>query len=220
MKTFVLAIASLVLAASAHADLLTLSPSNPAVKISGVTVSSSAKSSSGASLTTVGAALRKKQVILASDIYVGEVLVSDSSRYVKTVAGALPSLENEDQVALVLHIVYPFVPTSLLVSDLNSQASQNGITSDDADYAAFSSLVKSYSYRSGTVFTILFSRNADGSQTMTLENKNSDGSIAPNPAGVQNPVTVSAQGKHKILSLWLGNTNDSYLKTFQTDLMK
>jgi hypothetical protein len=214
MKKFVIATAALFLAASAHADILTLTPTNPPVKNTGVTVSSGAKTSAGASLTTVGAALRQKQVIFASNIYVGELLVSDSSRYVKTVAGALPSLENEDQVALVLHILF-IVPTQLLVNDLNAQAGQNGIAADDADYKAFSDIVKGFSYRPGVQFTILFSRNADGTQTMSLENKAADGSLS-----ASQPVKVSAQGKHKILSLWLGNTNDTYLKTFQTDLMK
>jgi hypothetical protein len=216
MKLLATTIAILFLSTIAHADLLTLTPST-AASIAGVTLTSTAAATlAGApvSLTTVGSALRWKVVLGQTNIYVGELLVSDPSRYVKSVAGALPSLENEQSVALVLHFVYN-VPTFLVTTDFNSQARVNGISTSDPDIAAFMKVVSSLSFRNGGQFTMLFNKNADGTETLAIEDK-----LAGQPAITIPPVALSAEGKHKILALWLGVAGDAGLTQFQTDLMK
>lgn len=216
MKNFGLLIAALFFSTAAHADLLTFKPTSPVVTEpkTGIAISAGATTAAKVDLITVGSALRAKVILAGSptNIYVGELLVSDKDRYVKTVAGALPSLENEPTTALVLHFVYN-VPTFLVTADFNAAVKANGIAANDADITKFMAVVSTLTFRNGTQFTMLFSQNADGTQTVSLETK---GQVPSSPA----PITLSGQGKHKILSMWLGKPNDDGLAAFQTDLMK
>lgn len=217
MKNVGCLIAALLFSTVAQADLLTLKPTSPAVVNTGVPISLGATASvAGKSydLITVGSALRWKQVLGKSNIYVGELLVSDKDRYVKTVAGALSSLENEQSVALVLHFVYN-VPTFLVTMDFNAAAKANGISTDDPDIAAFMKVIGTLSFRNGGQFTLFFNKNNDGAQTLAIEDKL--GGTAPEAIA---PLSLSAQGKHKILALWLGKAGDDGLVEFQTNLMK
>jgi hypothetical protein len=211
-------LAALVLSIHANADLLTLKPTNPPTSNTGVALSSGGSASlSGFNfpVTTVGQALRVKN---GSKVYVGQLMVSDTSRYVKTVAGALSSLDNEQSVALVMNFIM-FVPTFMVTSDFKAAAQLNNVVATDPDIAPFMdfvSLAGGIGFRNGSQFTMFFTKNNNGTLTLAVEVKMSATDTAP----TTKTLALSPQGLHKILSMWLGQPADSGLGDFQTALMK
>src|ERR1700722_18191263 len=168
MKSLLL-VATFAISFGARADLLTLTKSG--ATNTGVALSSGAVvTATKLPLTTVGAALRQKQILVNQNIYVGQLLVAEPNTYKKTVQGALPSLDTESAVALVMNFLFS-PPTFLVTQDFNAAAAANNISSNDPDIQAFMSIISPLSFRDGGQLTLLFVKNADGSQTLQVEDK-------------------------------------------------
>lgn len=208
MKALFVAILALVGSFQAHADLLGLTPTQPPVVNTGVTISSGAKTTidnKEVDLTTVGNALRWQVVLLKVNVFVGQLLVTEPENYKKN----LESLDNQKAVSLVMNLLFS-PPAILVAQDFNEAIDANGLSQQDPDVAAFMAIVKSLTFRSGGMVTMLFVRNADGTDTLYAENK------VPNAQPQElKPLKLSAQGRHKILSLWFGETADDGSAAFK-----
>jgi hypothetical protein len=198
----------------AHADLLTMK-AGTTVK-NGVTISTGATATVEGKtydLTTVGSGLRNKRVIFDVPVYIAQLLVSDASRYVKTEAGALPSLDNETSVAIRLNFLRD-VPADKVTTSFQDGLDANAVDAKDADIVQFMAAVtKNGDAKNSGSLTIFLTKNDDGTETLAYENLR----------GPKADVTVVKGSKgltNKVLSIWLGKTADSGLAALKTELMK
>jgi hypothetical protein len=198
----------------AAADILTLKPGPNA--INGVNISTGATASIDANkttidLTTINAGLRAKQVIFSIPVYVAQLLLSDPSRYVHTANGALPSIDNEQTVAMRLTFLRD-VDAQTIATSFQDGLDANKISAKDPDIAGFMKAVtQGGDVKNASSVTILITKNADGSETLAYEN------------GVNAAPTIVKGSKdfmHKVMSLWLGNTADSGLADLKKELVK
>lgn len=212
MKYMILAAA--IWSGAVHADLLTLKAGSSQKE--NVNISTGATASiEGASyeLTTVGSGLRKKKVVIVPvKVYVGQLLVSDAARFVKTAQGALPSIENQTTVAFSMTFLRD-VPASNIKEAFHGGFDVNNLGSD-AEVNAFLALVDQVgaAENNGTL-TVAVTKAADGSETLAIENKKASGATLK---------TMKA-GKgmaSKIMALWLGNVADDYAGELKAELLQ
>lgn len=164
-------------------------------------------------LTTVGSGLRQKKVVIVPvNVYVAQLLVSDPSRYVKTNAGALPSLDASQTVAMYLSFLRN-VDASTINEAFQASLDANGISEKDPDIVKFKQLVDELGgLKDNGAMTILISKNNDGTETLVLENKKDK---------TDSRTHVGAAGlTHKLMSMWLGIPADSYLEALKTELLQ
>lgn len=164
-------------------------------------------------LTTVGSGVRKKKVIIVPiKVYVAQVMVNDQSRYVKTAAGALPSIDNQTTVAVRLTFLRD-VPASNIKESFQSSLDANGVPANDADIRKFMSLVDEVgAAENNGSLTIAITKAADGSETLALENKKS--------ASVLKTMKGAKGLAHNIMSIWLGVPADDYLTELKAELLQ
>lgn len=204
----------------ANAEMLTLKPGPNS--INGVNVSTSAtatlkmdnKTTSNFDLTTVGAGLRNKQVIFNIPVYVAQMMMSDSARFVKSANGALPSIDNETSVAIRMSFLRD-VDAQTVATSFQDSFDANKISARDPDVVQFMNVVnKNGDVKSGGTLTIFITKNADGSETLAYENLKPGTDVQP--AVIQ----VGKDMAHKIMSIWLGNPADSGLADLKAALLK
>jgi hypothetical protein len=215
MKSFVTALVLVSsFASTAFADLLTLKPGT--VVKNGVNISTGATATVNGKtydLTTVGSGLRNKVVVFNIAVYIAQVMVSDASRYVKTDAGALPSLDNEKQVAIRLTFLRD-VDAATVATSFQDALDANKISGKDTDINNFMTVVnKGGDAKTSASLTIFMSKNDDGSETLAYENAN----------GTTQTTVITGQKDltHKIMSIWLGTVSeDAGLKALKAEILK
>ena len=214
MKNQLFALA-FILSASAHADLLTLAPGT--ANISGVNISTGATAvvdGKTINLTTVGAGLRKKVVLFKVDVYVAQLMVDDATRFVKSDAGALPSLENVGAVALRMDFKFRDVPAAKMSTAFEDGFRANGVDTKSTALGDFLAKVNAAGdAKQGGALTILITRNADGSTKVQYENLKNGTSTVEVIAGVK-------QTLHDILAIWLGVPSDKELGDLKAQILK
>jgi len=212
MKVSSLLLSVALMSGVASADVLTLKPGT--VEKQGVKISSGATTEAGAELATVGSGLRKKKVlIMPINVYIAQLMVGDSARHVKTNNGALASIDNQSTVAMHLTFLRD-VPASNIKESFQSSLDANGVPANDADIAQFMRHVDAVgaAVDKGTL-TILISKNADQTESLSLENKGPRGAVVKTMTG--------AKGlSHKLMSIWLGVPADDYLAELKTELLQ
>jgi hypothetical protein len=207
-------VAATVWSGAANAELLTLKAG--ANNKESVNISTGATANvDGANydLTTVGSGLRKKKVVIVPiKVYVAQLLVNDQARYVKTDAGALPSIDNQTTIAIHLTFLRD-VPASNIKESFQVSLDANGVPSNDADIVKFMSLVdEAGAATTNGSLTIVVNKAADGSESLALENKGSSSVLKTMKGG---------KGlAHKIASIWLGVPADDYLKELKAELLQ
>ena len=143
-------------------------------------------------------------------MYVAQLMVADESRFVKTDAGALPSLGAIKQSAIRLTFLRT-VDAATVMGNFKTSLEKNGVATSDAGVASFlGAVAKGGEAKQGTSMTILIVKNPDGSETVTYEN----GSQAFDPI-------TGHDLTHKIMSIWLGVVAfDDGLKALKAEILK
>jgi hypothetical protein len=208
LSNLVFAFASLSLASSAFAGILTLEDS--ASKVGNVTISKGGKlevDGRSSSLITVAAGVRSKLGGLVK-VYVGELLVGDKNKFACK-ADALASLANQKAVAVKMTMLY-----SISADDLEkafNDGFENNEISETPAIKAFVAAVKAGGRpASGTKIAFSGEKLEDGSEVVTYEN----------PAGKATSIKGGAGFVKSVFSLWLGNTgSDNGLKNVRDNFV-
>lgn len=192
------------LASSAFAGVLTLE--NGETKISGKTISRKGKmlvEGRTTEIETVGAGLRKRFGLFS--VYVGELLVSDKSKYVCESEKALDSVKQLSGIAVRLQFL-----RGIDKSDL-AKAFEEGFENNEIDARGESiqkfleAVMNGGNIPNGAVLAFTGEKLADG-EAVTYENA----------AGKAVTVRGGDGFIHSIFSLWLGNPgSDDGLKALQ-----
>ncbi|MGZ3723837.1 MAG: chalcone isomerase family protein [Bdellovibrionales bacterium] len=197
----------------AFADLLTLKPGT--VVKNGVNISTGATASVNGKtyeLTTVGSGLRNKVVVFNIAVYIAQVMVADPARYVKTADGALPSLDNQKQIAIRLTFLRD-VPADKVSTSFQDALDANKVAAKDVDMVNFMTVVnKGGDAKNAASLTIVLLKNDDGTETLAYENATN---------GTTTVIQGSKDLAHKIMSIWLGTVSeDSGLVALKAELLK
>ena len=203
-----------VLAAAAQADLLTLTDGSQAK--SGVNISTGAVASINGlaiPLTTVGSGLRRKVVVFKLEVYVAQLMVDDASRFVKTEADALASLDKVGTVALRMTFVRD-VPATKMATAFQDGFNANAINSKSTELTEFLAKVgQAGDAKAGGSLTLLITRNADGTTAVAYENLKNGTSTIQTLVGTQNTM-------HEIMAIWLGKPSDKELGELKAEMLK
>ncbi len=202
-----LALMALTFAPSAFAGVLSLE--NSAKQVSGVTISKGGKmivEGRTTNLVTVGACLRKRYSLF--NVYVAELLVNDSSKYVCDEAKALDSLKNLNGVAVKLTFLRA-VGMSDLQKAFTDGFDNNDVNADDAAIKKFMDAVaKGGDIANGATLSFTGEKLADG-EAVTYENAKGQAVTVKGGAGFV----------RSIFALWLGNIgSDDGLKSLKDKL--
>lgn len=164
-------------------------------------------------LTTIGSGVRFKKVFFNIKVYVAQLLVGDSAKFVKTEDGALGSLDQQTAVAMHLTFLRE-VPMDKLVSAFEEGFAANNVDMSSADIMQFMSLVQAGGAgEEGGQLSIVIVRSSNGDETLTYEVERS-----------RNPYSGSMKGSSglakKVFALWLGVPADDFLAQLKTELLQ
>jgi hypothetical protein len=210
-----LLLGALLISNFAYADLLVMGETTS--QKSGVDISSTATANvdgNAIPLTVVGSGLRKKKTIIGTvDVYVAQLMVGDQATYTKSEADALATAGAQKAAAIRLSFVRD-VPGSTVAESFLDAFDANGIDTNDADIKKFTNIVSNSggAAKNGSL-NIVFTKNADGTETVNYSNVN--GSKATD--GV---ATGAAGFSAKILAIWLGVPADDQLKDLKAELLQ
>lgn len=213
MKTIILSLALCLSTTLAHANILQLTPGTETK--AGVTISTGGIAMVKGvqhSLVTVGSGIRVKYLIgsIGTKVYVAQILVTDPNSYNK--ADGLKSVAAQSASALVLSFVTT-VPANKVYSSFEDGLVTNNVDTSAQDVSAFLNAVNSAGEAAnGKNLTLLFVKNADGSETLSYEHTNGNVVEITGPAGLA----------EKILSIWLGTPvdGDDGLAELKAELLK
>jgi len=205
---------ALALAVNAQAELLTLTPGSATKK--GVNISTGATADLGGqkvALTTVGSGVRAKDFVIAVDVYVGQLLLSDSGRYVKSAGGALASLDNQKTVAIRMSFLRKLSAQSLREGFIDGLVANN-VSITDPDVAKLLQWVlESGGVVAGSNLSVVFNQNPNGTETMFFE--------LSGAGNAKSGVHAGAKGfTRKVVSAWLGNPSDELMGQFKSELLQ
>jgi hypothetical protein len=203
--------------ATAHADVLTLTPDTK--KIKNVNLSQSAVAvidGADVSMVNVGSGMRKKYLVpfLGTEIYVAQIFAAEPEEFLKSAAGieALESLKNQSVSAVRLDFVFGVSADQVFTAFVDALKA-NSVDLEETVIASFLATVKNGGdAKNGSSMTFLMSKNDDGSETLVYED----------PNGVTSTVAGNAGFGQQILSMWLGviSPNDKGLKELKDQLTK
>lgn len=216
MKLMTLCALTLAFAFNAQADLLTLTKSGAKSARGNVDLSSGATANiagKNVTLTTVGNGIRQMNFFVMVDIYVGQMLVSDASRYVKTDSGALPSMQNQNTIAMRFDFMRTLTAKQL-AKGFQESLTANKVPTNDPDTTKLMQLVNSSGGTSvGAYLNLVINKNADGTETLIYELKNGANSTGGTVVGARGLMT-------KIVSCWLGVPSDDEMVTLKAELLR
>lgn len=208
MKTqLALALALFCASASAFANILTTEDS--ADRVGPVVISKGGKLKAAAaseiSMSTVAAGIRTKLGLMT--IYVGELLVSDKSKYGCSEANSLNSLDNLEGVAVKLHINWSITEAQLEEAFTGGfEANKVQITPEIQKF--MDSIRNGGAIPSGSN-VIVAAERVNGKEIVTYQN-----------ATGQAFSTEGGQGFIRaILGLWVGKTRDGGLKDLRNNFV-
>lgn len=214
MKLLAFVLAAVVMSVTAQAAVLKLDEGKSAKQ--GVNISAGGTATVNSKdypLTTVGSGLRQKRVFAVVKVYIAQLLVGDTTKYVKSEADALSSLANENAYAMNLTFLRE-VPMEKLTSAFEEGFAANHVSMNDPDIKKFMEMVSAggAGEESGTLSVIVV-RNDDGTETVTYE------MIRSHQPYVGSVTGAAGLGK-KVFALWLGEPADDYLAQLKTELMQ
>jgi hypothetical protein len=152
-------------------------------------------------LTTIGAALRKKRpvkILPAVKVYVVQVASSQPEKFVRSADQALASFDTSDFVAVKLTFVRDVEAAKVSVA-FRDALSANSVNLRNPEIVNFLKAVdQAGEAKAGKDLTILMVKNTDGTETVLFENNRDEVSNIKGPKGFSK----------NILSMWYGNTVD------------
>lgn len=162
-------------------------------------------------VSIVGAGLRSKRVAIVNvKVYVAELLSSDASKFVRTEADALSSLEQSRTIALRLTFVRGVDAPTVQTSFAEALKANNVNTNDGAIAQFLKAVAEGGDAVSGKTLTIVTQKNADKTEAVFYEDSN----------GKMTKV-MGAQGfSREIMSIWLGNPSDSGVGALKQQLIQ
>jgi hypothetical protein len=197
---------------SASASILTSEPSGKTIENVAIAKSATAKiADRNLTLQTVGAGLRSKRVAVVNvKVYVTQLMLSDSTHYVRTDAGALDSAATSPSSALRLDFLRSVDAQTVQLAFRDSLIA-NQVDLNDTGIKAFLDAVSAGGDAAqGKALTIVLEHLPTGQEAVTYEDN----------AGKATTV-VSGQGLvRKILSIWLGKPADSGLNNLKKSLIE
>jgi hypothetical protein len=204
----VLALAALCVSTSAFASILQLEDS--ADRVSGVLISKGGKMSipgqDALAMSTVAAGTRTKLGFMT--IYVGELLVSDKSKYACREEKSLDSLNDLAGVAVKLNIQYGITEAQLEEAFTSGfEANKVKVTPEIQKFV--DSIRNGGPIPSGSKVVVAGQKLANGTEVVTYENASGKAFTTPGPAGLV----------RSILSLWVGKTTDGGLKDVRNNFV-
>ncbi len=194
LSQFTFALAALAFAPSAFAGVLSLE--DGAKQVNGVTISKGGKMTvegRTTDLITVAAGLRSRFSLF--NVYVGELLVNDSRKYVCKSDKALDSLKDLNGIAVRLTFAFRGIGMTDLQKAFSDGFDNNDVDASDAAVTKFMAAVnKGGDIPQGSVLSFTGEKLADG-EAVTYENsKGKAVTVKGGPGFVRS-----------IFSLWLGN---------------
>jgi hypothetical protein len=212
MKITLVAFATaLTLGLSAQAGVLKLEPgtkSNNGINVSkGGTATVDGKTYD---VTTVGAGLRSKKVLLANvKVYVAQLLVSSPERFSHKDDDALKSLDDSQTVAIQMTFLRSVDAAKVQVS-FREALDVNKVNTGAEDIKKFLAAVNNGGdANADKALTIVISKNSDGSETLVYEDT----------AGHQTVVAGTKGLTQKIFAIWLGVPSDDGVSKLKNDLI-
>lgn len=193
------------LISTAHAtDIISLDPG--ATSISGVNIPKGATvtvEGRQSNLTTYGAGVRTHFF----DIYVGQLLVTDPSKFVAKNPGALDSLPALGTVAFKIDFIFTFgVSASQLSDALDDGFAANNIDESDPNITLFMNAIKAGGTGSkGSSMLVVGEYLANNVEAITLQD----------PEGKLTTIKGGKGFIAQIMSLWLGNPGDNDVQKMQ-----
>jgi hypothetical protein len=206
-------LATTLIASSSFAALLTTTPGDKV--INGVKIAKDGQVNINGQqipVELIGAGLRAKRVVIANvKVYVAELLSSDASKFVRTDADALSSLDQSRTIALRLTFLRG-VDAATVQTSYKEALDANKISTSDAAIAQFLQAVTAGGDAdNGKAMTIVTNKEANGDETVYYEGTK-DGA----PAKITGPKGFS----NKLMAIWLGTPADSGLANLKTQLIK
>lgn len=213
MKLSALFLSFAFLSQVATAGVLSLENGNRTIE--GVNVAKSASltmtgSSSSEKLDFIGAGLRQKKVLVANvKVYVAQIFLDNSGKFVRTAAGAVKSLN--DMKAGAIHLTFlRSVDASTVQVSFRDALDANDVDVNNKGIAAFLNAVKDGAdAKEGKSMNISLKKDDKGVVTLVYETN-----------GTEKTVIGDAALFNGIFSIWLGEPADSGLEVLRTTILK
>ncbi len=199
----------LTIAGAAHGSLLTLQPS--AKQVEGVVAAAGGTvnlQGQAIALQPICAALRWKPILVAKvKAYVGQILATDASKFVRNEAQAIDSL-NLSNTIVFHYTMLRNVDGSTLTKSFRDGLASNKIDMNLPHIKALVGAVQGGGDISngGTMFAAI-RKNADGTETLFYENQNGLVTEIQGPAGFS----------RDMIAIWLGIPADKGVASFKAD---
>lgn len=210
MKILTLAMTTLLLSLNASAALLTTESSGN--KLEKANLSSAATytlENEALKLTEVGAGLRAKKIVFVNiKVYVGELFVSDMTKFKKD--SPLPSLKDQKAIAIQLHFLRS-VDAENVQKSFKEALKANDVNLDDAGIQQFlEAVVKGGEAQDGKTLTIVGSKLKDGSEQISYETT----------SGTTTDIKGTAGLVEKVFAIWLGKPADDGVAHLKKSILK
>jgi len=213
MKTaFFALVATLAMSMTSHAELLKLSAGDKSNN--GINVSKTGAATIDGKtydLTTVGAGLRSKKVLLINvKVYVAQLLVSSPTRFVRTDTGALKSLDDSQTVAIQMAFLRTVDASTVQVS-FRDALDTNKVNSASPSIKKFLDAVAAGGDAlENKTLTIVINKNSDGTETLVYEDS----------TGKQTKIVGNKGLTQSIFSIWLGTPDDDGVANLKAALLQ
>lgn len=201
---------STLLATSAFAGMLTVTPGSAEIEKVKVSSAAAAKVADRSySLKLVGAGLRYKKVALfKADVYVGELFVDSPEKFTKTREGALASLANQKAAAIRMTFLRD-VEGEKVSSSFKDGLEENKVEISGNVKAFLDAVKGGGESKKGSTLVLLGEKLAGGKEAVSWE------------TGAGKVTTISGEAGlvKTIFSIWLGEIDDSGLESLRDEML-
>lgn len=212
MKTLMVLLATAALSSTATAGILTTTPGSKTIESVQI-ASEGTVNVEGQKLpvSIIGAGLRAKKVALFNvKVYIAELLSSDASKFVRTDAGALTSLDESRTLAIRLNFLRG-VDAPTVQTSFSEALKVNGINMTQPAIAQFLKAVADGGDAvSGKALTIATQKNADRTEVVYYEDSNGKVTKITGPEGFS----------RQIMAIWLGAPSDVGVANLKQQIIK
>ncbi len=210
-KHFLAGLSAFLVSQSVFAGVLTLNGESQRIENVAIATDASATVEGRTStLTLAGAGLRAKKVVFINvHVYVAQLLMNDPSRFVRTDAGALDSVDNESTLAMQLNFVRS-VGSGDVKNAFRDSLVANQADPDSESVKAFLDAVSAGGdAANGKTLVIVGEKLTDGTEVVTFENNQGQATSIHGATGFVK----------QIFSIWLGKTTDSGLGSLKKAIL-
>lgn len=214
MKSFSLILSSLVFLLSLSTQAALLTTENSADKLEKVQLAKSATTpvqEKTVSLTAAGAGLRSKKVVFVNvKVYVGQLFVSDVSKFKYSDAEALGSLKEQEAVAIQMHFLRN-VDADNVQKSFKEALKANNVNTENTEVKQFLDAVsKGGEAKEGKALTVLGARMKDGAEAISYETT----------SGQVTQIIGRAGLIQDIFAIWLGKPADDGVASLKKSIVQ